>query len=139
MNLSALCRVTDEQLRLGVEVVGHNIEVAIVVEIEDGRRPTRSWCHHNRSSALPNAPFASQFFLRLPFLRVRATDLKPGRVEILAWLDTKHKFRIQEFFPVIIQQQGIVRFPPRMVTRFTANSLPALTASDWSPKRDYTF
>src|SRR5215471_20498827 len=107
MNPFALCQVTDEHLRLGVEVVGHNIEVTIVVEIEDGRRPTRSWCHHNRSSALPNAHFASQLFLRLPFLRVRAIDLKPGRVEVLAWLDTKHKFRIQEFFPVVIQQQGI--------------------------------
>ena len=51
----SLRKIADEHLRLGIEVVGHDVEVAVVVEIEDDRGAAGAGRHHDDFARLARA------------------------------------------------------------------------------------
>ena len=73
VNRAALREVADQHLRRRIEVVGDDVEVAVVVEIEHRRRAAAERRHHHDLSRLPAAEIGAESFLQ-------AVELEPRRV-----------------------------------------------------------
>lgn len=67
-----LSQVTDQNLRHGIEFVGHDVQVAVIIQIENGRRSSSQRSQHRE--------FASPV-LAVPILLIcpGTVHLKPGR------------------------------------------------------------
>jgi hypothetical protein len=107
VNVLALSQIADQYLRLGMEIIRYDVEVAIVVEIEYDSGSAGARRHHHGLAALADTNFAAQFLLGEPFPLARAVNFKPGCIQILARLNAEHKFGIDELLALFVQQKGI--------------------------------
>src|SRR5208283_2511040 len=107
MNLLSFRQVADEYLRFGIEVIDHDVQIAVVVEVENGGGPAGTRRHDDGFSGVADTDSAVQLSLLLDFPRIRTVDLEPRRVQLLAGFDPQHEFRVQELLAVVIQKQGV--------------------------------
>src|SRR5882762_2373880 len=107
MNPLLLRQVAHQHLGLGIEVIGDDVEVSVVVQIKDDGGPAGTGSHHRRFAAMAHAYPAIQFLLSLSFPGIGAINLKPRRVEIFARLNTKQELGVQKLLALIVQKHGV--------------------------------
>src|SRR5438128_2588515 len=109
MDLPALREVADQCLRGGVELVGDDIQIAVSVQIEEGRRPRSERSHHGDLALLVLAGESAPIRLAI------AVGVEPGgvRAPALARLDAQDELAVHEALSSVVQEDGVDAVPER--------------------------
>src|SRR5215471_7716241 len=103
MNRLLLCKIGDEDLRRGAELIGDDVEVAVVIDVEGdgGARP-------HVAEDRDRAGFAAADRTARAF-RGAAVDVEPGDrgLSPAPRLDPKEKFRVEELLAAVVQQERV--------------------------------
>ena len=121
--MAVLSKITYQNLRFGIEVIGNDVQVTVIVQVKDRRRSRAQSAQHRK---LPGAVLTIPVVL----IRARAVHIKPRGEGSFApsGLNAQDEFAVQKSFAEIVQEKRIDSVTKHVVhTRRDENVLEAVS------------
>src|SRR5258708_6575739 len=103
MNVFYLCQVAYQHLRRRIEIIGHDVKIPIIVQVEHHRGASGAWGHHSNLPRMSSA----HLLIQLSQSGLRAVDVEPGYVNVAARFNPQQKFGVKELFSTIVQEHRV--------------------------------